>query len=1122
MTFKNLAVDASLTDEEQSVWHTYNNTAFTYPPEHSLINWLDRVAQAHLSSPAIIAEDGSLSYAELHYRADMVAKFLTSQGVRPGKGVAITAVKLCCIYVGLLGVLKAGCFYIPIDPHQPQDRLETIFQSAGVVAVLSDAVSAEKLGEVLGDAQVRVVLEENTSLSMWHSWSLSEPHLVATVNQERAEPESNTWEHICYIIYTSGTTGKPKGVCISEGNVINFVNWYIRRHTVVPGDRLTQNAPLTFDPSVQQIFSAWVSGACLMAVPSVVRQDTHNFLQWLRKERITHLDIVTAHWIHLLGAVTQESSRFELPNLRWIVVGGESIYYHQTHQWYRSVMSQCRINSIYGPTEATINATEFEVERIHKEGKVPIGTPLPNYRIYILDDANELCPPGVVGEICIAGAGVALGYSSPEATKRAFTQIHFKEKSSEEVYHTGDLGRIIQLSSGEWILEFKGRLDRQIKISGYRVELEEIEMLAEKCPGVDDAVTLAKASPAEQLVCFFSGTESNTEYLREYLTARLPSYMVPHILVSVDQMPMNKNGKVDSQRLLSLLDNREGTAREDRDRFETETERLIAEVWSRVIGTNNLTLNTEFFSAGGSSLLAFRAVMLLQRHGLDIRGSDMLRGATIRSLALTAEWRKENNYSSNPLVNHPNDVQATPLWNYRNIHNLSFSWPRDRHAILEKLQEGIQSFILDSQGKPEIGPLTKLWLSLQRATETGTALLDLQLSGAHRIEDVVKAVVELIQRYPLLRSQHIDSLPESSLRTLAVPQMDVTVIDFLGCSTDEVNHAISEIKKTINEICATWTGLAATVAVAIEPSATYRIFLGVPHLLLDGASLQRLALDIAELLGITTCSDRQVDSDAIIHSLTQSIQSEGLNLDLTRKYLEKYIEAEEKVTHLLASRLTHVEPAVVTSSWVIPERLVQLSIHDLTTVLATALAQAMYQTFGLNAVAISRAHHGRDWIAYEDIFDVVANLMDYHLLLVQPSSDIASTYISARKAMTLATMTPTRHWAALINKHFMQLIQTWPKNSLPLVGSIRLSLGSGIAEEIAPGVRVFNNPTEIVKVSKTTVELLVHLQGDQWIADIVATKLGHNQVHSIAQACQWTIEQLLNNPNIELYKTVNI
>ncbi|MDZ8091510.1 MAG: non-ribosomal peptide synthetase [Nostoc sp. DedQUE05] len=1116
MTFKNLAVDAFLTDEERSVWHTYNNTAFVYPPEHSLINWLERVAQAHLSRPAIVAEDGALSYAELYYRADMVAKFLISQGVKPGKAVAIAAVKRCCTYVGLLGVLKTGCFYVPIDPHQPQDRLETIFQSAGVVAVLSDAASAEKLDKVRGDVQVRAVLEESTAPSMWHSWPLSEPHMAATVKQQRMELESNTWERICYIIYTSGTTGKPKGVCISEGNVINFVNWYIKRHAVELGDHLSQNAPLTFDPSVQQIFSAWVSGACLMVVPSLVRQDAHSFLQWLRKERITHLDIVTAHWVHLLGAVVQEPSKFELPNLRWIVVGGESIYYHQTHQWYQSVISQCRINSIYGPTEATINATEFEVDPIHKEGKVPIGTPLPNYRIYIFDDANELCPPGVVGEICIAGAGVALEYSSPEATKRAFTQIHFQEKSSEKIYHTGDLGKLIQLSSGEWVLEFKGRLDRQIKISGYRVELEEIEMLAERCPGVDDAVVLVKGSPAEQLICFFSGTEPNTEYLREYLSACLPSFMVPNILVSVDQMPMNKNGKVDSQRLLSLLDNRVGIACEDRDRFEIETERLIAEVWSRVIGTNNLTPNSEFFRAGGSSLLAFRAVMLLQRHGLDIRGSDMLRGATIRSLALTAQWRKQNN--GNPLVNHPNDVQATSLRNDRNMHNFSFSWPRDRYAILEKLQAGVQSFVLNSQGKPEIGPLTKLWLSLQRATETGTALLDLQLPGAHRIEDVVKAVVELIQRYPLLRSQRIDSLTESSLCTLAVPQMDVTVIDLLGCSTDEVNHAISEIKKTINEICATWTGLAATVAVAIEPSTTYRILLGAPHLLLDGASLQRLALDITELLGITTRSDRQVDSDAIIHSLTQSSYSEGLNLNAIHKYLEKYIKAEEEVTHLLASELTNVEPTVVTSSWMVPERLVQLSIHDLTTVLATGLSQAMYQTFGLNAVAISKAHHGRDCIAHENIFDVVANLMDYHLLLVQPTSDIASTYLSARKATTLATMTPTRHWVALINQYFMQLIQTWPKNSLPLVGSVRLSLGSGIAEEIAPGVRVLNNPTEIIKANKTTVELLVRLQGDQWVADIVATKLGHKQVHAIAQACQWTVEQLLHNPNIELHK----
>ena len=209
-----------------------------------------------------------------------------------------------------------------------------------------------------------------------------------------------------YVIHTSGTTGAPKGVCVSRASIMNLALWYIARHQVQPADRLTQNAPLTFDPSAQQLFSAWLSGAALHVMPEDVRTDPDALFGWLRAERITHLDMVTAHWGHLCSFLSPEH---DLPHLRWAIVAGETMYAGACKRWFDALGPGRRLHNIYGPTEATVNATQFEVlphalaVLQNEDTAIPIGTPLPGYRVYLLDDRGELFPPGIVGEIAIGG-----------------------------------------------------------------------------------------------------------------------------------------------------------------------------------------------------------------------------------------------------------------------------------------------------------------------------------------------------------------------------------------------------------------------------------------------------------------------------------------------------------------------------------------------------------------------------------------------------------------------------------------------------------------------------------------------------------------------------------------------
>ncbi|MEU7526675.1 amino acid adenylation domain-containing protein [Saccharothrix sp. NPDC042600] len=588
-----MTADAALEPDERAAWLAYNDTAEDFPGPHLLAR-LDAVAREHPDRPAVHAVDGVWTYRELHRRADAVAAFLAARGVRPGSVVAIAATRALAPYAALLGVLKAGCAYVPVNPDDPADRVAFVLADAGATPLLLDTDPASLPAAPAPDV----------------------PH----------EPD-----RVCYVIYTSGSTGRPKGVVMAERAVDNLTHWVVRRHDVRPDDRLGQTAPLTFDPSVQQVFPAWATGACLVTVPDDVQRDPAAFLDWLRAERVTHLDLVTSHWVHLLNAA--EARPAELPDLRWIIIGGETYYYHQTHRWHRVVSSPARLNTIYGPTEAAVNATEHLTEPDLDHGQVPIGVPLPNYRLYALDDDGRLCPPGITGEIHIAGAGLARGYRSAEATAKAFHELEVHSGRTERLYRTGDLARLVR-HADRWALEFQGRVDSQVKISGYRVELEEVDAAVKAVPGVRDAAVVVRGEPAEQLVCCYVG-DVPPDRLRSRLTERLPAYLVPHLLVPVEALPFTRNGKMDTAELAELVRRfaRDSAGRAPRPGVES----VVAAVWAEVLDLPEVSADADFLGHGGSSLLAFRVVDRLRRRGIRVRPADVLRERTVAGLAAVAE-----------------------------------------------------------------------------------------------------------------------------------------------------------------------------------------------------------------------------------------------------------------------------------------------------------------------------------------------------------------------------------------------------------------------------------------------------------------------------------------------------
>lgn len=623
--------DAGLSEAERAVWLDFNESSGDSCDDvRRLLPWLAQAARDYCDRPAVSAAGDVLTYAELHERAEAVVQHLRRSGVGQGDTVAVVATRTVVPYPALLAVLTVGAAYVPINPDDPLDRLQLMLEDCGASAILSDHASASALQPLTASIATCALLDACGSVKGWQDWS--EPVSVPPVAQTSA-PAARTLEGTTvYVIYTSGTTGQPKGVRVAEPSLLNLIRWFHSRHGLRPGDRVAQNAPLTFDPSVQQIFPAWTVGACVVVMPEMALLDSYELLVWLRQEDITHLDIVTSHWLQLLKAAVSNPDLCDLPHLRWTIVGGESFSYESTRQWYDAVRSPGLLNNVYGPTEATVNATDLVVSPERTEGKVPIGKPLPNYRLYVLDEAGALCSVGKQGELFIAGMGLAQGYSSERATLKAWLNHRVFGDTVERLYRTGDLARLVHDTDGQVMLEFRGREDRQVKVSGFRLQLEEVEMAAKSCRDVSDAAVMTIGDPPTQVACFIAGDHDDPSVVRAELSKKLPAYMVPHIVLPVGSMPFTPSGKIDRAALFAQLD-QVRASQAIPGRSLTETERAVAEAMSTVLGVPVTSPTADFYLLGGSSLLALQVAGILRETGIPIRATALFEYSTVEQLA---------------------------------------------------------------------------------------------------------------------------------------------------------------------------------------------------------------------------------------------------------------------------------------------------------------------------------------------------------------------------------------------------------------------------------------------------------------------------------------------------------
>ncbi|MGY4306193.1 amino acid adenylation domain-containing protein [Bradyrhizobium sp. USDA 4369] len=611
--------------ERHRVVVEWNATTADYPQDVCVHELFEAQAERTPDAVAVVHEDRQLSYAELNAQANRLAHHLRGLGVRPDDRVAICIERSPEMIVGLLAILKAGGAYVPLDPAYPPERLAFMLQDSAPVALLVGGGAQAALAVAAsGLAENGVpVLDIGADASQWAEAPAHDP--------ERSEVGLAA-DHLAYVIYTSGSTGQPKGVMVEHRNVARLFHATEHWYQFGPADVWTLFHSYAFDFSVWEIWGALLYGGRLVVVPQLTARSPDDFYHLLCREGVTVLNQTPSAFRQLMVAQAASGAGH---GLRCVIFGGEALELGALQPWYRHTANQATtLINMYGITETTVHVTYCALASSDtmRRGASPIGRPIPDLRVYILDEHGEPAPIGVAGEIYVGGAGVARGYlNRPELTAERFVEDRFSGEAGARLYRTGDLGRWLE----DGTIAYLGRNDFQVKIRGFRIELGEIEARLSEHAGVRDAAVIAREDgPGDKrLVAYYvSEAAIGAEELRSHLAARLPDYMVPAAYVHLERLPLTPNGKLDRK----ALPVPEGAAFAVQAYAppQGETEAAIARIWSELLGVERIGRHDNFFALGGHSLLAIQVVSRLrQALALEAALSAVFARPTLSELA---------------------------------------------------------------------------------------------------------------------------------------------------------------------------------------------------------------------------------------------------------------------------------------------------------------------------------------------------------------------------------------------------------------------------------------------------------------------------------------------------------
>ncbi|MGW0605145.1 amino acid adenylation domain-containing protein [Streptomyces sp. NPDC002640] len=589
----------ALPEELDLVLREFNDTSRELPPT-TLIGPIEAQAARTPDAPALVFDGTTLTYAELNARANRLARHLIERGAGPGTVVGVAVPRSLELVTALLAVLKAGAAYLPLDPDHPAQRLVDMLADAAPVCAVTDH-------------ERRLPSGVDTPLVVLDGLDLS---AHPACDPARALTPS----HPAYVIYTSGSTGRPKGVVVPHGAIDNRLRWMQHAYPLSAGDRVLQKTPASFDVSVWEFFWALRVGATLVVAEPGGHRDPA-YLTWLiNEERIT-----TCHFVpSMLQLFLAEPSAASVGStLRQVFCSGEALP-RDTARTFAARLPQVRLHNLYGPTEAAVDVSFHEVLPGH-DGPVPIGAPVWNTRLYVLDAALQPCPPGVPGELYLAGVQLADGYlGRPELTSSRFVADPFGPPG-ERMYRTGDLAR--WRADGQ--VEYLGRTDHQVKLRGQRIELGEIEAALAAQDGVDGACALVREDrPGDQRLVGYVTGSADPSAVREAVALTLPEHMVPTAVVALAEFPLSPNGKLDRRALPAPVHASGGR------RPTVAREEAMARVFAEVLGLGEVGADDAFFDLGGSSLLAIRLVARIREEfGAELTLGSLFASPTPAALA---------------------------------------------------------------------------------------------------------------------------------------------------------------------------------------------------------------------------------------------------------------------------------------------------------------------------------------------------------------------------------------------------------------------------------------------------------------------------------------------------------
>ncbi len=692
-------------EEKQRLLYDWNRTAEPLP-EPAVIQRLfeERVRQTPQAT-ALEYKDRHYTFAELNAEANRLASFLRQKGVGAENAVAISVERSPEMVIGLLGILKAGGVYLPIDPSYPEERIAYILQDSGVNIVLTQ----ERLLPLFADYSVEIFTFE----------ALGD---VLPEAADRNLPPVNVAEHLAYMIYTSGSTGKPKGTMLSHRGLVNLTLEQIKDFDLTPERRVLQFASFSFDASVSEIFTTLVSGATLVLVD---REEILDIVTTLNRYHITT--------VTLPPSVSSIIDPEQVPELQTLVSAGEACSVALARKWYRKV----RLLNAYGPTENTVCATRYFVTEEPQGSTVPIGKPIGNVKIYVLNSEMIPLPVGVPGELYIGGLSLARGYlHRPDLTAERFVPNPFATEPGERLYKTGDLVR--WLPDGN--LEFLGRIDFQVKLRGFRIELGEIENVLQNHPHIENAAVIVREdNPGQKYLAAYcvvkKGAQLTGEEIKEFAAQYLTDYMVPQAIVLLDELPLTPNGKVD-RRALPKPD-LQSAGQQTFVEAQTDVQKALVQIWKDLLKTERIGIKDNFFEIGGHSLLATQLVSRIRKEfDAEVPLADFFSNPTVIGL-------------EQAIIRHKSGISTA---------SLPPITPVDRSGLLPLSYAQQRLWFLD-QLEPE-SPFYNLPSAVR-------------VRGALNIEALEMAFRKIIERHETLRTMFVTE--EGKGRQKILPEVDFTI-----------------------------------------------------------------------------------------------------------------------------------------------------------------------------------------------------------------------------------------------------------------------------------------------------------------------------------------------------------